>query len=428
MKATIKTSNVSFDLKRFAGIKRDYSEQDVQKLKGTFNIEYSLSKSLAKKLWNLLNTEPYINTLGSLSGNHAVQHAKAGLKAIYLSGWQVAADANSAGEMYPDQSLYPYDSAPKLVEAMNNALIRADQIQHMEMTEGKINEKDKIDFQMPIIADGEAGFGGPLNVFELTKKFIKAGAAGVHFEDQLASEKKCGHMGGKVLVPTQTMIRNLKSSRLAADIMGVPIIILARTDANAAKLITNDFDENDKQFLTGKRSPEGFYYVKCGLDQAISRGLAYAPYSDLIWCETAKPDLKEAKIFAEAIHNKFTGKLLAYNCSPSFNWKKNLSDNEIKNFQKEIGKMGYKFQFITLAGFHAQSYAVFDLARKYKNNGMTAYSALQQQEFASESDGYTATKHQKEVGTTYFDAVSNTISSGESSTTAMKDSTETEQF
>ena len=428
MKANIKTSNVSFDLKRFAGIKRDYSEQDVQKLKGTFNIEYSLSKSLAKKLWNLLNTEPYVNTLGSLSGNHAIQHAKAGLKAIYLSGWQVAADANSAGEMYPDQSLYPYDSAPKLVEAMNNALIRADQIQHMEIIEGKINEKDKIDFQMPIIADGEAGFGGPLNVFELTKKFIKAGAAGVHFEDQLASEKKCGHMGGKVLVPTQTMVRNLKSSRLAADIMGVPIIILARTDANAAKLITNDFDENDKQFLTGKRSPEGFYYVKCGLDQAISRGLAYAPYSDLIWCETAKPDLKEAKIFAEAIHNKFPGKLLAYNCSPSFNWKKNLSDNEIKNFQKEIGKMGYKFQFITLAGFHAQNYAVFDLARKYKNNGMTAYSTLQQQEFASESDGYTATKHQKEVGTTYFDEVSNTISSGESSTTAMKDSTETEQF
>lgn len=428
MKANIKTSNVSFDLKRFAGIKRDYSEQDVQKLKGTFNIEYSLSKSLAKKLWNLLNTEPYVNTLGSLSGNHAIQHAKAGLKAIYLSGWQVAADANSAGEMYPDQSLYPYDSAPKLVEAMNNALIRADQIQHMEIIEGKINEKDKIDFQMPIIADGEAGFGGPLNVFELTKKFIKAGAAGAHFEDQLASEKKCGHMGGKVLVPTQTMVRNLKSSRLAADIMGVPLIILARTDANAAKLITNDFDENDKQFLTGKRSPEGFYYVKCGLDQAISRGLAYAPYSDLIWCETAKPDLKEAKIFAEAIHNKFPGKLLAYNCSPSFNWKKNLSDNEIKNFQKEIGKMGYKFQFITLAGFHAQNYAVFDLARKYKNNGMTAYSTLQQQEFASESDGYTATKHQKEVGTTYFDAVSNTISSGESSTTAMKDSTETEQF
>jgi len=330
--------------------------------------------------------------------------------------------------MYPDQSLYPYDSAPKLVEAMNNALIRADQIQHMEIAEGKIDNKDKMDFHMPIIADGEAGFGGPLNVFELTKKFIKAGAAGVHFEDQLASEKKCGHMGGKVLVPTQTMIKNLKSARLAADVMGVPLIILARTDANAAKLITNDFDHNDKPFLTGKRSPEGFHYVKEGLDQAISRGLAYAPYSDLIWCETAKPDLKEAFAFAEAIHDKFPGKLLAYNCSPSFNWKKNLSDNEIKNFQIEIGNMGYKFQFITLAGFHAQNYAIFDLARKYKKSGMTAYSALQQQEFASESDGYTATKHQKEVGTTYFDAVSNTISSGESSTTAMKDSTETEQF
>ena len=428
MKITTKTGNVSYDLKRFIGIKRDYSEQDVQKLKGSFNIEYSLSKYLSQKLWKLLNTEPHISTLGSLSGNQAVQHAKAGLKAIYLSGWQVAADANSAGEMYPDQSLYPYDSAPKLVESINNALIRADQIQHLEILEGKIEEKDKVDFHMPTIADGEAGFGGPLNVFELTKKFIKAGAAGVHFEDQLASEKKCGHMGGKVLVPTQTMIRNLKSARLCADIMNVPLIILARTDANAAKLITNDFDNNDKPFLTGKRSPEGFYYVNSGLDQAISRGLAYAPYSDLIWCETAKPDLKEAQMFAEAIHDKFPGKLLAYNCSPSFNWKKNLTDSEIKNFQKKIATMGYKFQFITLAGFHAQNYAVFDLARKYKNNGMTAYSILQQQEFASESDGYTATKHQKEVGTSYFDAISNTISSGESSTTAMKDSTESEQF
>ena len=424
----MKSAIISFDLKRFVGIKRDYSKKDVEKLKGTFNIEYSLSKFQSEKLWNLLNTEKYVNTLGSLSGNQAVQHAKAGLKAIYLSGWQVAADANSAGEMYPDQSLYPYDSAPKLVEAMNNALIRADQIQHMEITEGKINSKNQIDYKMPIIADGEAGFGGPLNVFELTKKFIKAGAAGVHFEDQLASEKKCGHMGGKVLVPTQTMIKNLKSARLAADIMGVPLIILARTDANAAKLITNNIDENDKPFLTGKRSPEGFYYVKEGLDQAISRGLAYAPYSDLIWCETAKPNLKEAKTFAAAIHNKFPGKLLAYNCSPSFNWKKNLSDREIEIFQKEIGNMGYKFQFITLAGFHAQNYAIFDLAKKYKQYGMAAYSRLQQKEFDSEKEGYTATKHQREVGTSYFDAVSNTISSGESSTTAMKDSTETEQF
>ena len=428
MSSKIKSGNVSFDLKRFSGIKRDYTKEDVEKLKGTFNIEYSLCKYQSEKLWNLLNTEVYVNTLGSLSGNQAVQHAKAGLKAIYLSGWQVAADANSAGEMYPDQSLYPYDSAPKLVEAMNNALIRADQIQHMEIKEEKIKSEDQIDYKMPIIADGEAGFGGPLNVFELTKKFIKAGAAGVHFEDQLASEKKCGHMGGKVLVPTQTMIRNLKSARLAADVMGVPLIILARTDANAAKLITNDVDENDKPFLTGKRSPEGFYYVKDGLDQAISRGLAYAPYSDLIWCETAKPDLKEAKKFAEAIHSKFPGKLLAYNCSPSFNWKKNLSDKEIDIFQKEIGKMGYKFQFITLAGFHAQNYAIFDLAKKYKQYGMAAYSRLQQQEFDSEKEGYTATKHQREVGTSYFDAISNAISSGESSTTAMKDSTEEDQF
>jgi len=428
MSSKIKTGKVSFDLKRFAGIKRDYTKEEVEKLKGTFNIEYTLCKSQSEKLWNLLNTESYVNTLGSLSGNQAVQHAKAGLKAIYLSGWQVAADANSAGEMYPDQSLYPYDSAPKLVEAMNNALIRADQIQHMETVEGKIDIKDKIDYKMPIIADGEAGFGGPLNVFELTKKFIKAGAAGVHFEDQLASEKKCGHMGGKVLVPTQTMIKNLKSARLAADVMEVPLIILARTDANAAKLITNDVDENDKPFLTGKRSPEGFYYVKDGLEQAISRGLAYAPYSDLIWCETAKPNLEEAKSFANAIHNKFPGKLLAYNCSPSFNWKKNLSDKEIQTFQKEIGNMGYKFQFITLAGFHAQNYAIFDLAKKYKQHGMAAYSRLQQQEFDSEKEGYTATKHQREVGTSYFDAISNAISSGQSSTTAMKDSTEEDQF
>ena len=428
MSSKIKSGKVSFDLKRFAGIKRDYTKEEVEKLKGTFNIEYTLCKSQSKKLWNLLNTEPYVKSLGSLSGNQAVQHAKAGLKAIYLSGWQVAADANSAGEMYPDQSLYPYDSAPKLVEAMNNALIRADQIQHMEVEEGKINTKNQVDYKMPIIADGEAGFGGPLNVFELTKKFIKAGAAGVHFEDQLASEKKCGHMGGKVLIPTQTMIKNLKSARLAADVMEVSLIIIARTDANAAKLITSDIDENDKPFLTGKRSPEGFYYVKDGLDQAISRGLTYAPYSDLIWCETSKPSLEEAKTFATAIHNKFPGKLLAYNCSPSFNWKKNLSDMQIEIFQKELGNMGYKFQFITLAGFHAQNYAIFDLANKYKQYGMAAYSRLQQKEFDSEKEGYTATKHQKEVGTSYFDAISKTISSGKSSTTAMKDSTEEDQF
>jgi len=428
MKTNIKENNVSYNLKRFAGIKRDYSEKDVEKLKGSVKIEYSLCKLQSQKLWKLLNTESYISTLGSLSGNQAVQHAKAGLKAIYLSGWQVAADANSAGEMYPDQSLYPYDSAPKLVESMNNALIRADQIQHMELTEGKIKKENLTDYFLPIIADGEAGFGGPLNVFELAKKFIRAGAAGVHFEDQLASEKKCGHMGGKVLIPTSTMIKNLKAVRLAADIMEVPLIIVARTDANAAKLITNNFDENDKPFLTGERSPEGFYYVKAGIDQAISRGLAYSSYSDLIWCETSKPDLKEAKKFADAIHEKFPGKILAYNCSPSFNWKKHLSDKEIEEFQIKIAEMGYKFHFITLAGFHAQNHAVFDLAKKYKEQGMPAYSKLQQKEFDSEKEGYTATKHQKEVGTSYFDAISNTISGGKSSTTAMKDSTEDEQF
>ena len=421
-------ANVSYNLKRFAGIKRDYSSEQVERLRGSIKIEHTLCKLQSKKLWELLNSEPYVSTLGSLSGNHAVQHAKAGLKAIYLSGWQVAADANSAGEMYPDQSLYPYDSAPKLVEAMNNALIRADQIQHLEKMNGEIKDNQIVDYMLPIVADGEAGFGGPLNVFELTKKFIKTGAAGVHFEDQLASEKKCGHMGGKVLVPTGTMIKNLQAARLAADIADVPLIILARTDANAAKLITNDFDENDKPFLTGKRSPEGFFYVKQGIEQAISRSLAYAPYADLIWCETAAPNLEEAKKFADAIHKKYPGKILAYNCSPSFNWKKHLSDEEIANFQVKIANMGYKWQFITLAGFHAQNYAIFDLAKKYKQYGMEAYSRLQQQEFDSEKEGYTATKHQREVGTSYFDEVSNTISSGKSSTTAMKDSTEKEQF
>ena len=419
---------ISYDLKRFAGIKRDYTQDEVERLKGSIKIEHSMCKQQSNKLWKLLNSEPYVNTLGSLSGNHAVQHAKAGLKAIYLSGWQVAADANSAGEMYPDQSLYPFDSAPKLVEAMNNALIRADQIQHMEIKDGVMKSKDRVDYMLPIVADGEAGFGGPLNVFELTKKFIKVGAAGVHFEDQLASEKKCGHMGGKVLVPTSTMIKNLKAVRLASDIAEVPLIILARTDANAAKLITNDHDENDKAFLTGERSPEGFFYVKHGIEQAISRGLAYAPYADLIWCETATPNLGEAKKFADAIHEKYPGKLLAYNCSPSFNWKKHLSDNEIALFQKKIGEIGYKFQFITLAGFHTQNIAIFELAEKYRTEGMAAYSKIQEKEFAREKDGYTSVKHQREVGTSYFDAVSNTISSGKSSTTAMKGSTESEQF
>ena len=421
-------SNVSFEAKRFLGIKRDYTKEEVERLRGSIKIHYSMCEHQSKKLWHLLNTQDYVNTLGSLSGNHSVQHAKAGLKAIYVSGWQIAADANTAGEMYPDQSLYPFDSAPKLVESINNALIRADQIQHMELKDGDMKPENQIDYMLPIIADGEAGFGGPLNVFELTKKFIKAGSAGVHFEDQLASEKKCGHMGGKVLVPTSTMLKNLKAARLASDIADVPLIILARTDANAAKLITNDHDDNDKPFLTGERSPEGFYYVKNGIDQAISRGLAYAPYADLIWCETATPNLEEAKKFADAIHKEFPDKILAYNCSPSFNWKKHLSDKEISNFQKKIGEMGYKFQFITLAGFHTQNIAIFELAEKYKKDGMTAYSKIQQQEFDREKDGYTSVKHQREVGTSYFDAVSNTISGGKSSTNAMEGSTESEQF
>ena len=413
---------------RLESLISNYSEEDVEKLRGTFNVEYTVSKNLSKKLWKLLNTEKYINTLGGLSGNHAVQHAKAGLKAIYLSGWQVAADANSAGEMYPDQSLYPYDSAPKLVESMINALMRADQIQYMEVLEGKMDPKNSVDYHMPIIADGEAGFGGPLNVYELTKRFIKAGAAGVHFEDQLAAEKKCGHMGGKVLIPTQNAIRNLKAARLASRVMNVPLVILARTDANAAKLITSDCDENDKPFLTGERSSEGFYYVKDGIEQAISRGLAYAPYCDLIWCETAKPDLNEAKIFADAIHKKYPGKLLAYNCSPSFNWKKYLTENEMQTFQQKLGEMGYKFQFITLAGFHVQNYSVFKFAQSYKKDGMAAYSKIQQQEFEAEKEGYTAVKHQREVGTTYFDTIAQMISSGKTSTTAMSGSTESEQF
>jgi len=418
----------TIEKKRIESTKTTFSEEDVEKLRGTFNVEYTVSKQLSKKLWKLLNTEKYINTLGGLSGNHAVQHAKAGLRAIYLSGWQVAADANSAGEMYPDQSLYPYDSAPKLVENMINALMRADQIQYMEILEGKMNPKDSVDYHMPIIADGEAGFGGPLNVYELTKKFIKAGAAGVHFEDQLAAEKKCGHMGGKVLIPTQNAIRNLKAARLAANVMNVPLVILARTDANAAKLITSDCDANDKPFLTGERSAEGFYYVKNGIDQAIARGLAYAPYCDLIWCETDKPDLAEAKKFAEAIHAKFPGKLLAYNCSPSFNWKKYLTESEMQTFQQKLGDMGYKFQFITLAGFHVQNYSVFKFAQNYKKDGMAAYSKIQQQEFEAEKDGYTAVKHQREVGASYFDNISQIISAGQSSTTAMSGSTESEQF
>ncbi len=406
---------------RWKGIKRTYSAEDVVKLRGSLQIEYTLARKGAERLWELLHTEPYVKALGALTGNQAVQQVKAGLKAIYLSGWQVAADANLAGQMYPDQSLYPVNSVPHVVKRINQALQRADQIQHSEGV-------GDIYWFAPIVADAEAGFGGPLNVFELMKSMIEAGAAGVHFEDQLASEKKCGHLGGKVLIPTSHAIRNLTAARLAADVMGVPTLIIARTDANAAQLITSDIDPRDREFLTGERTPEGFYRVRSGLEAAIARGLAYAPYADLIWCETSEPDLEEARRFAEAIHEKFPGKLLAYNCSPSFNWKQKLDDATIAKFQDELGKMGYKFQFVTLAGFHALNHSMFQLARGYRDRGMSAYAELQQAEFASERDGYTATRHQREVGTGYFDEVSMVISGGTSSTTALKGSTEEEQF
>jgi isocitrate lyase len=406
---------------RWKGIIRPYSAEDVIKLRGSIDIEYTLAKRGAEKLWKLINEEDYVNALGALTGNQAVQQVKAGLKAIYLSGWQVAADANLSGHMYPDQSLYPANSVPAVVKRINQALQRADQIHHAE-------GDHSIDWFAPIVADAEAGFGGQLNCFELMKGMIEAGAAGVHFEDQLSSEKKCGHLGGKVLLPTQTAVRNLIAARLAADVMGVPTVLIARTDANAADLITSDIDENDAPFITGERTPEGFFRTRAGLDQAISRGLAYAPYADLIWCETSEPNLEEARRFAEAIHEKFPGKLLAYNCSPSFNWKKKLDDETIANFQQELGKMGYKFQFVTLAGFHALNHSMFELARGYKDRGMAAYSELQQAEFASEMYGYTATRHQREVGTGYFDQVSMVISGGTSSTTALKGSTEVEQF
>ncbi|ANB57064.1 isocitrate lyase [Anoxybacillus sp. B7M1] len=406
---------------RWKGIERPYSAEDVIKLRGSIDIEYTLARRGAEKLWNLLHTEDYVHALGALTGNQAVQQVKAGLKAIYLSGWQVAADANLAGQMYPDQSLYPANSVPHVVKRINQALQRADQIQHLEGS-------GDIDYFVPIVADAEAGFGGQLNVFELMKAMIESGAAAVHFEDQLSSEKKCGHLGGKVLLPTQTAVRNLIAARLAADVMGVPTVLIARTDANAADLITSDIDPRDQEFITGERTPEGFYRTKAGLDQAIARGLAYAPYADLIWCETSEPNLEEARRFAEAIHEKFPGKLLAYNCSPSFNWKKKLDAETIANFQMELGKMGYKFQFVTLAGFHALNYSMFELARGYKERGMAAYSELQQAEFAAEKYGYTATRHQREVGTGYFDEVSQVISGGQSSTVALKGSTEEEQF
>jgi isocitrate lyase len=407
--------------RRFEGIKRPYSSADVERLRGSVIVEHTLARRGAEKLWDLLHTEDYVAALGALTGNQGVQQVRAGLKAIYLSGWQVAADANIAGQMYPDQSLYPANSVPAVIRRINNALLRADEIDHAE-------GNGDIDWLAPIVADAEAGFGGPLNVFELIKAMIEAGAAGVHLEDQLASEKKCGHMGGKVLVPTSQAIRHLIAARLAADVSNVPTIIVARTDANGAKLLTNDVDERDHEFLTGKRTREGFFCVRAGLDQAIARALSYAPYADLVWCETSTPNLDEARRFAEAVRERFPRKLLAYNCSPSFNWKRKLDRATIAKFQRELAAMGYKFQFVTLAGFHALNYSMFDLARGYAERGMAAYSELQQAEFAAEAQGYTATKHQHEVGTGYFDAVAQIISGGESSTAALSGSTEEEQF
>jgi isocitrate lyase len=406
---------------RWAGIKRNYTAEDVVRLRGTVHVEHSLARLGAEKLWKSLHSEPFVNALGALTGNQAMQQVKAGLKAIYLSGWQVAADANVAGEMYPDQSLYPANSVPLVVKRINNALLRADQLNHAE-------GDDSVDYLQPIVADAEAGFGGVLNAFELMKAMIEAGAAGVHFEDQLASVKKCGHMGGKVLVPTREAVEKLNAARLAADVCGVPTLLVARTDAEAADLLTSDIDANDRPFTTGERTVEGFYKTKNGLDQAISRGLAYAPYADLVWCETGKPDLKFARAFAEAIHAKYPGKMLAYNCSPSFNWKKNLDDATIAKFQKEIAAYGYKFQFITLAGFHALNYSMFNLAHGYARRQMSAFVELQEAEVAAADKGFTAVKHQREVGTGYFDAVTQTIQQGQSSTTALKGSTEEEQF
>ncbi len=418
--ATQLTESWSTDA-RWNGITRPYTAEDVLRLRGSVQVEYTLARLGAERLWDLMHTEDYVNALGALTGNQAMQMVKAGLKAIYLSGWQVAADANLAGQMYPDQSLYPANSVPAVVKRINQTLQRADQIAHQE-------GDDSTYWFAPIVADAEAGFGGPLNVFELTKAMLEAGAAGVHLEDQLASEKKCGHMGGKVLIPTQNAIRNLVSARLAADVLGVPTVVIARTDANGANLLMSDVDERDHAFLTGERTVEGFYRVKPGLEQAIARGLSYAPYADLIWCETSTPDLDEARTFAEAIHAEFPGKMLAYNCSPSFNWKKKLDDDTIARFQQELGAMGYKFQFITLAGFHSLNYSMFELARGYREQGMTAYAALQEAEFAAEAAGYTATRHQHEVGTGYFDDVAQVVAGGASSTTALSGSTEEEQF
>ena len=408
---------------RWDGIKRNYSKEDVLTLRGTKKIEYTLATHGANKLWGLLHEEEAVRSLGALTGNQAVQQVKAGLKAIYLSGWQVAADANLAGDMYPDQSLYPANSVPAVVKKINKAFQRADQLECVEGGLGTVT-----DYYAPIVADAEAGFGGPLNAYELMKGMIEAGAAGVHFEDQLASEKKCGHMGGKVLVPTSQFVRTLTAARLAADVCDVPTILIARTDANSAKLITSDIDERDHEFITGERTPEGFYKITGGLDMGIARGLAYAPYADLLWLETSTPCLEEAKKFADAIHAKFPGKLLAYNCSPSFNWEKHLGKETIAKFQKELEKMGYKFQFVTLAGFHALNHSMFTLAKDYNETGMAAYSALQQAEFDETVNGFTAVKHQREVGTGYFDKVSQVISGGNASTLALEGSTEEEQF
>jgi isocitrate lyase len=406
---------------RWQGVRRNYTADDVVRLRGSLMIDHTLAKHGANKLWQLMKDEPFVNALGALTGNQAMQQVKAGLKAIYLSGWQVAGDANNAGQMYPDQSLYPVSSVPDVVKRINNTLRRADQI---ATSEGD----HSIDYFAPIVADAEAGFGGPLNAFELMKAMIEAGAAGVHFEDQLASEKKCGHLGGKVLVPTSQFIRTLNAARLAADVSGVPTVLIARTDADAANLLTSDIDPNDAPFLTGERTPEGFFHVRPGIEQAISRALAYAPYADVIWCETSVPNLEEAKKFAEAVHAEFPGKLLAYNCSPSFNWKKNLDDETIAKYQVELGKMGYKFQFITLAGFHSLNHSMFELAYGYARNQMTSFVELQEKEFAAQERGFTAVKHQREVGTGYFDLVATAAGGGQSSTTALKGSTEAQQF
>ena len=410
------------DADRWAGIERPYSEADVVRLRGSLQIRHTLAERGAEKLWDRLHTEMYVNALGAMTGSQAVQSVRAGLQAIYLSGWQVAADANTSGHTYPDQSLYPADSVPAVVRRINRALQRADQIECAEGRQAR-------DWYAPIVADAEAGFGGPLNAFELMKAMIEAGAAGVHFEDQLASEKKCGHLGGKVLVPTSQFIRTLVAARLAADVMGVPTVLVARTDADSAKLLTSDVDPRDRPFIASKeRTAEGFYRMRCGLDCAVARAKAYAPYADVLWCETSTPDLEEARLFAEGVHREFPGKLLAYNCSPSFNWRKFLDPATIAAFQRQLGAMGYKFQFVTLAGFHALNYAMFDLARGYRGRGMAAYSELQEREFAAEAGGYTATRHQREVGTGYFDRVTDLIGGGAASTKALEGSTEAAQF